>query len=535
MDLLEESKKGNKIAFIELTSKYNHIFYKISRLFFTNDKDIEEILEKVFSKTFIEIINVNTKQEFLTWFISNLISECNEKNETENITVRKNSLVEEQLSNLIEYLRLPALLYFYANLSTIEISKILKITEQETSNFISESMQKLTKNLQSEDLLNETPTYSSTSFEKDIKKVLQADVSFNKTLFNNVNNYIKNTVLIQNQYSNSHMYLLVLIILILTFIAIFTISQSILQNKNVSSSVDFKNTSEIEEEKFPKPVLKPNFEDKDKSETKNNNSTNNDNDNIININTKNKISLNNLVTNSVTSESSTPQNTINYNSTTTENKTTSTPIKLNTSNTTTSNNTSSAHPSFNEFELEVFIENYAVGIERISYTEETLESNTILLYIAEQYLASKSNKSSLKIDTKYATTAENIHKYLTDITNTDYTNIKKIPAYNNYISYSDSSKSYLYGKDHTILLRESYDCSNISILEEQAGVYTASANVTRLLDDIKTNYEITFTFKLNTNYTYEKFKILSLKANNISFTPDNTVHFVDIQTEEDEK
>lgn len=515
MDLLEESKKGNKIAFIELTSKYNHIFYKISRLFFTNDKDIEEILEKVFSKTFIEIVNIRSEQEFLTKSIYVLISKCNEKEDSEIIKIRKKSFVEEKLSKIIEYLRLPALLYYYADLSTVEISKILKISELEASNFIAESRLKLSKELKKEELMENLPNSSANTIDNAIKKIFKSDVYFNKSIFNNLNNHIQNTIFIQNKYSNNHMNILVLIILLLFGVVIYVIGQNLIEYSKKSYTVNFQNTLEIDKtEKISKPILKPNFENKTK-------------ENIINSN--------NLITSSTTNSTAKTENIIITNTSSAKNTIKSTPIKINNSTTNDSATPHSNSTTFNEFELEIFMENYAAGIERISYGEETLESNTILLYIAEQYLASKSKKSSLEIDTTYATTAQNIHKYLTDITTTDYTIIEKISAYNNYIRYSESSKSYLYGTDHSILLKESYDCSNISILSEQDGIYTATANVIRTLDDQKTNYEITFTFKLNSNYTYEKFKILSLKANNTSFTQDNTVHFVDIPTEEDEK
>ena len=527
MDLLEESKQGNKQAFVELITKYNHIFYKISKLFFTNDNDIEEILKKTFSQIFIEIINIRSEQEFLTSSIYTLILYCNEKENVENTKKSKKSFVEQQLLKIIEYLRLPTLLYYYVDLSTHEISKILKLSELETSNFITESRQKLSRELEKQDLIFDLKHYSQNELDKVIKKIFQSDISFNKTIFNNVNSYIENTNLIQNNYKKQHINILFIIILFLILISIYCFIENIIQSQNSSSLINFDNTLKINNTNSKSQlVFKPNF----KNEV---------NENIINTNTivtntntsNNRNTITNTTINSITNSYSNTQNITIKNSTSSLNDSTSTPIKLNTS----SKNNQAEKTTFDEFELETFMKNYAVGIERISYDRETLESNTILLYIAEQYLASKSKKSSLNIDTTYATTAENIHKYLTDITTTDYTKINKISAYNNYIRYSESSKSYLYGNDHSILLKESYDCSNISILEQQDGIYTATATVTRTLDSQKTNYEITFTFTLNTNYTYEKFKILSLTATNTSFSTDNTVHFVDIQSEEDEK
>lgn len=183
-------------------------------------------------------------------------------------------------------------------------------------------------------------------------------------------------------------------------------------------------------------------------------------------------------------------------------------------------------------EVKNLMENYAVGIQRISFEEENLESNTILLFIAKQYFDSNSNKSSLEIDTNYAPSATNIHKYLSELTGKDYSNIEYIQSYGNYIGYAANSKSYIFGNDYNYITRESYRCSDISIVNEENGLYTATTDITRTLENQDTNYEVTFTFTINSNYTYEKYCIKSLKVKNTSFYPDNTVHFVEDELEE---
>lgn len=185
-------------------------------------------------------------------------------------------------------------------------------------------------------------------------------------------------------------------------------------------------------------------------------------------------------------------------------------------------------------ELKTFFERYSLGIQRISFEEENLESNTILLFIAKEYFDSKSNKSSLNIDTNYAPTLENIHKYLSELTGKDYSNIDYIKSYNNYIGYASSSKSYIYGKDYETITKEKYKCADVIITNEDNGLYTAVAQVTRTLNNQDTNYELTFTFTINSGYTYEKYCVKSLKVKNTSFYPDNTVHFIENSVEEDE-
>lgn len=184
-------------------------------------------------------------------------------------------------------------------------------------------------------------------------------------------------------------------------------------------------------------------------------------------------------------------------------------------------------------ELRKFMEGYSVGIQRISFDEENLESNTILLFIAKQYFDSNTNKSSLEINTNYAATVQNIHKFLSELTGKDYSNVEYIPSYSNYIGYISSSKSYIFGNDYNNIKREVYNCSDLSILNEDNGLYTATANVSRTIDKEVTNYVLTFTFTINENFTYAKYCIKSLKIKNTSFYPDNTIHLVDNTQEEE--
>ncbi len=186
-------------------------------------------------------------------------------------------------------------------------------------------------------------------------------------------------------------------------------------------------------------------------------------------------------------------------------------------------------------ELYALMENFSVGIQRVSFEEETLESNTILLFIAKKYFDSHSNKSSLEINTKYAPTVENIHQYLTELTGHNYKDQERIQSYSNYIGYSKSTQSYMFGKDYSTITKESYRCVTLSIINEKDdGTYTAKADITRTVGKEETNYEVTFDFTVNQNYTYEKYCIKSLQVKNTSFYPDNTLHLVDTPVEEDE-
>lgn len=171
MDLLQEAKKSNKQAFNELVTKYNHIFYKTARIYFTDDKDVSEVIQNSLTQSFREIVNVKTEKEFICWTLKILLQnseqlrqinmkdidkKINSKQITVNITdkisssetkigsaeyqaYRKASVVEEYLTSIQWEYRVPSLLYFYADLSIQDISKILKISEANITKIIDKS------------------------------------------------------------------------------------------------------------------------------------------------------------------------------------------------------------------------------------------------------------------------------------------------------------------------------------------------------------------------------------------------------------
>lgn len=175
MDLLQEAKKSNKQAFNELVEKYNHIFYKTARVFFTSDDDIYPIIQDSLSQSFREIVNVKTEHEFLCWSLKILINDCeklkakydkdpNRKllnkeisvNITDKVSIsettignmeyqayRRNSVVEEYITSIEPSHRIPALLYYYADLSVQDISKILRASEFSISSIIDKNRIKI--------------------------------------------------------------------------------------------------------------------------------------------------------------------------------------------------------------------------------------------------------------------------------------------------------------------------------------------------------------------------------------------------------
>ena len=152
---------------------------------------------------------------------------------------------------------------------------------------------------------------------------------------------------------------------------------------------------------------------------------------------------------------------------------------VNLSNTVESNSTEEIDDTgVNINELKKLMESYAIGIHRISYSGENLESNTILLLLAKQYFDTNSNKkNSLKVDSKYATTVEIMHKYLTELTGNNYNNIEYLSSYKNYIGYASSNRAYVYGKDISQLKNEEYECPKLELTNEENGIYLSLIHI----------------------------------------------------------
>lgn len=175
MDLLVEAKKSNKTAFYELVEKYSHIFYKVARIFFNNDEDIYPVIQKTLTQSYKELVNVKTENDFLCWTLRILIMNCQKLkgkyskdfskkygkqeisiNITDKVSIsestvgnleyqayRRNSVVEEYITSIEPAHRIPALLYFYANLSVENISDVLKEPEFNIKKIIDKSRIKI--------------------------------------------------------------------------------------------------------------------------------------------------------------------------------------------------------------------------------------------------------------------------------------------------------------------------------------------------------------------------------------------------------
>ena len=177
MDLLTEAKKGNKESFNKLVESYRHIYYKLARLYFRNEYDVKIVVEKTLHYVYKNLVEAKTEYMFLTWSISvlldqaelqqqkyeaakyeryktkqlaagvnsdsKLVSHISDDEKDEYELYRSKSIVEEYITSINEDLRLPALLYYYADLEIPDISKILKVPQAKVISLIDEARTKL--------------------------------------------------------------------------------------------------------------------------------------------------------------------------------------------------------------------------------------------------------------------------------------------------------------------------------------------------------------------------------------------------------
>ena len=164
-ELIEKAKKGDEEAFTELIISLETDLYRIAKMRLSWEDDINEAVQETIIQAFKSIKKVRYPEYFKTWIIRVLINNCNRvyktlnrSEEIEKIKEEKNEyqLDEEQSISKLDFNiliktlnykeRISLTLYYSENLTTKEISKILKEPESTIRNRISRAKIKL-KNL----------------------------------------------------------------------------------------------------------------------------------------------------------------------------------------------------------------------------------------------------------------------------------------------------------------------------------------------------------------------------------------------------
>lgn len=153
------AKNGDKEAFIELINENRLNIYRVAKGILKNDYDIEDAIQNTVIKAFEKINTLKDENLFKTWIIRILINECND-------ILRKNKRLisfEEAISDdkyhdkyenmdltnaidlLSDELKNITVLYYYEDMSTVEISKLLEVPEGTVRSRLARAREKLRK------------------------------------------------------------------------------------------------------------------------------------------------------------------------------------------------------------------------------------------------------------------------------------------------------------------------------------------------------------------------------------------------------
>lgn len=164
-DLINRAQKGNKEAFTQLIISVEQDLYRIARMRFSCEDDIEDAVQETIIQTYKSIKKIKNPEYFKTWIIKVLINKCNKlyKKKQRNLeyiedisidyySYDNNDVLASNLDfyTLIKDLnykeRISLILYYAEGFTTKQISKILKEPESTIRNRLSRSKIKIKNN-----------------------------------------------------------------------------------------------------------------------------------------------------------------------------------------------------------------------------------------------------------------------------------------------------------------------------------------------------------------------------------------------------
>ncbi len=160
IELITHAQKGNMEAFSSLIMNFEQDLYRIASIRLKSVDDIDDAIQMTIEKALKNIKKLKEPQYIKTWIIRILINNCNDicKRKKKNIEYNENIELnvkndnEEVDAKLDFYILIKSLnekekivmtLYYSENLTTKEISKILKEPESTIRNRISRAVKKL--------------------------------------------------------------------------------------------------------------------------------------------------------------------------------------------------------------------------------------------------------------------------------------------------------------------------------------------------------------------------------------------------------
>ena len=171
MSDLEKAMAGNKEAFSRIIIQNKEAMYKTAIVILKNEDDAYDVLQEALIKMYKNITKLENKEAFNFWSRRIIVNCCYDiinKNKkvvditskmAENFKETREDIYdcEDELVKILEQiepdLRLTATLYYYNDLSTKEISEILKIPVDTVKSRLSRAREKLYEILKKKDQL----------------------------------------------------------------------------------------------------------------------------------------------------------------------------------------------------------------------------------------------------------------------------------------------------------------------------------------------------------------------------------------------
>lgn len=160
-DIVTLAKKGDKDAFITLIQSNTNSMYRIAKSILHNTADAEDAIQNTITIAFEKIHNLKKNEFFRTWLIRILINQCNNISKKNRKTISlekikdtssipldcKNIDLYNAVNNLDPNLRLVITLYYFEDITTKDISKIIHIPESTVRTRLFRARKKLSEEM----------------------------------------------------------------------------------------------------------------------------------------------------------------------------------------------------------------------------------------------------------------------------------------------------------------------------------------------------------------------------------------------------
>jgi RNA polymerase sigma-70 factor, ECF subfamily len=165
-NIITRAKEGDKDAFILLIQENKTNLYRVAKAMLKHESDVEDAIQVTIIKAYEKIGKLRNDMYFKTWLIRILINQCNELLRVKKRTVSLEKLsidvsmyedsyrdldLQSAIHSLKDELKAVTVLFYYEDMTTKEIAKLLKIPEGTVRSRLSKARATLQKYLKTVD------------------------------------------------------------------------------------------------------------------------------------------------------------------------------------------------------------------------------------------------------------------------------------------------------------------------------------------------------------------------------------------------